>query len=70
MKKLSYLLFTFITAIIFNSCSKEEAKFNEPVPSTFTVYKNQTGDVSTDALQAQNTDSKGTLNFYGVFDFL
>ncbi len=68
MKKLSYLLFTFITAIIFNSCSKEEAKFNEPVPSAFMVYKNQTGDVSIDALQAQNTDSKGTLNFYGAFD--
>ena len=36
--------------------------------SDFTVYKNQTGNVNADALQAQHTDSKGTLNFYGVFD--
>ena len=68
MKKLSYLLFAVIAAILLNSCSKEESKINEPTTSAFTVYKNQTGDANADALQAQNTDSKGTLNFYGAFD--
>ena len=68
MKKLSILLFAVIAAILLNSCSKEESKVNEPTTSAFTVYKNPTGDVNADALQAQNTDSKGTLNFYGAFD--
>ncbi len=68
MKKLSLLLFTVITTVIFNSCSKEESKVNEPTTTAFTVYKNPTGDANADALQAQNTDSKGTLNFYGAFD--
>ena len=68
MKKLSILLFAVITALFLNSCSKEESKVNEPTTSAFTVYKNPTGDVNADALQAQNTDSKGTLNFYGAFD--
>jgi len=66
LKKLS-LLFA-VAMVLIVSCSKEEDKAIEPIASTFTVYKNQTGDASADALQAQNTDSKGTLNFYGAFD--
>jgi len=61
------LLFT-VSLVILVSCSKEDEQTNEQVASTFTVYKNQTGDVNADALQAQNIDSKGTLNFYGAFD--
>jgi hypothetical protein len=68
MKKLSLFLIAVSTAIFFYSCSKEDTKVNEPVASTLTVYKNQTGDANADALQAQNTDSKGTINFYGAFD--
>ena len=68
MKKLSLLLFAVITTLFLNSCSKEDTKVNEPTTTAFTVYKNQTGDANADALQAQNTDSKGTLNFYGAFD--
>ena len=68
MKKLSLFLIAVSTAIFFYSCSKEDTKVNEPVASTLRVYKNQTGDANADALQAQNTDSKGTLNFYGAFD--
>jgi hypothetical protein len=68
MKKLSLLLFAIIASVLLNSCSKEDTKVNEPTTSAFTVYKNETGDANADALQAQNTDSKGTLNFYGAFD--
>ena len=66
LKKLS-LLFA-VAMVLIVSCSKEEDKAIEPIASTFTVYKNQTGDVNADALQAQNIDSKGILNFYGAFD--
>ncbi|MFC6877466.1 hypothetical protein ACFQZF_11965 [Flavobacterium myungsuense] len=68
MKKHSLLLFAVITTVFLNSCSKEDTKVNEPTTSAFTVYKNPIGDANADALQAQNTDSKGTLNFYGAFD--
>ena len=66
LKKVS-LLFA-VAMVLIVSCSKEEDKAIEPIASTFTVYKNQTGDVNADALQAQNIDSKGILNFYGAFD--
>ena len=68
MKKHSLLLFAVITTVFLNSCSKEDTKVNEPTTTAFTVYKNPIGDANADALQAQNTDSKGTLNFYGAFD--
>jgi hypothetical protein len=69
LKRLA-LLFT-VTFLLLMACSKnEDETTNEPVPtaSNFTVYKNQTNDINADALQAQNVDSKGTVNFYGVFD--
>jgi hypothetical protein len=65
-EKISLLFIVTIGLII--SCSKEDNNANEPLASKFTVYKNHTGDVNADALQAQNIDSNGTLNFYGDFN--
>jgi hypothetical protein len=50
-----------------NSCKKKD----EATPAVrFKVYKNQTGDINADALQAQlvNSSNNATLNYYGTFD--
>ena len=67
-KQIQKVLVLLSFVILLLACSKEDNTSITTEPSKFTVYKNQTGDNSADALQAQNTDSKGTLNFYGVFD--
>lgn len=72
LKKLTLLSTVILVSIV--SCSKtdedktDEDKTDEPIASNFTVYKNQSDDLNADALQAQNIDKKGVLNFYGVFD--
>lgn len=65
MKK---LLLIFISFALAFSCSEKEDESSNNVDSNLIVYKNQTGNVNADALQAQYKDSQGVLNFYGNFD--
>jgi uncharacterized protein (TIGR02145 family) len=67
MKKISrILLITLSCVALFFSCSKED-NASEP---KLVVYKNQTGDLNADALQAQCTggNNEYTINIYGNFD--
>jgi hypothetical protein len=50
------------------ACSKDDKSTLEPELKKIIVFKNQTGDLNADALQAQYKENDFTLNFYGSFD--
>ena len=67
MKTIKQLLFLFLLTSVFFSCETDEGS-TQSTDFNLIIYKNQTGDVNADALQAQYKDVDGTLNFYGNFD--
>jgi hypothetical protein len=68
MKIINRVLITILVIGIVLSCSKDEGGSSNNVDSNLILYKNQTGDINANALQAQYKDSQGVLNFYGNFD--
>ena len=68
MKIIKRVLVTILGISIVLSCSKDEGGSSNNVDSNLILYKNQTGEISANTLQAQYKDSQGVLNFYGNFD--
>lgn len=67
MRSFNKLIFIFLSfTAVFFSCSKDD---DAPKPK-LVVFKNQTGDLNADALQAQCTggNNEYTFNIYGNFD--
>ena len=60
-------LLTVIAALLI-SCSKEDNGESTPAAIGLTVFKNKTGDVNANTLQAQYKDPKFDIYFYGNFD--
>jgi len=60
-------LLTVIPALLI-SCSKEDNGESTPAAIGLTVFKNKTGDVNANTLQAQYKDPKFDIYFYGNFD--
>jgi hypothetical protein len=72
MKRFTLILIAFIIGLGIYSCSSDDGGNNpdpsKPQASDWTVFKNQTGNPSANALQAQYHNPSGTLNIYGTFD--
>ncbi|MGV9003095.1 hypothetical protein [Flavobacterium sp.] len=66
--KILKIIFTFLIFGISISCSKDDDSSNQPENSMMTVYKNQTGNLEGNALQAKYKKTDYTFNFYGLFD--
>lgn len=57
-----------ILALFVSSCTKEDNNTPTTAANGLMVYKNKTGDVNANALQAQYKDPKFDIYFYGNFD--
>ena len=67
-KHFSKAFFILFSLLMLLACSKDDKSPAEPELKKIIVYKNQTGDLNADALQAQYKENDFTLNFYGAFD--
>jgi uncharacterized protein (TIGR02145 family) len=64
----NHCLIVAILALFVSSCTKEDNNTPTTAANGLTVYKNKTGDVNANALQAQYKDPKFDIYFYGNFD--